>query len=109
MIVIALVVLSFRATSSETTLAPQVPCSPSAFAVAFGGGAMKLSSVQMYGCEGRWAFVWATVGSGIHAIGVTEVLNYDVAADHWRLVSRLHECKASILPRVVYRQGCFSN
>lgn len=70
---------------------------------------MRLTAVQKYGCEGQWAFVWATVGTGIHAIGVTEVLNFNASVGHWRQVSRLNDCKASILPSVVYYQGCFSN
>jgi hypothetical protein len=40
---------------------------------------------------------------------VTEVLNYHVGTEHWHIVSRLADCKASILPHVIYRQGCFSN
>ena len=106
-IIIALVVLSFRASAHETTLAPQVPCTTTAFAKAFGGDT-PLTAVQKYGCEGQWAFVWATVGHGLYAIGVTEVLRFNTTAGHWKLVSRLHDCKASVLPSVVYRQGCFS-
>jgi hypothetical protein len=104
---VALVVLSFRTTSNSSTLAPQVPCTASALGKAFGG--QHLDSIQKYGCEAQWAFVWATVGTGTHAFGVTEVLNFDVGPGQWKLVSRLTDCKAYILPHVIYRQGCFSN
>ena len=105
--VIGLVALSFRTTSTSTSAAPPVPCTTSTLGRAF--GALKLESIQNFGCEGQWAFVWATVGTGVHAIGVTEVLSFNVARARWSIVSRATDCKASILPSVIYRQGCFSN
>jgi hypothetical protein len=107
-VVVALVVLSFRTTSSTASAVPPVPCTTSALGQAF-HGQFHLSSIQNYGCEDEWAYVWATVGSGEEAIGVTEVLAFTTASQRWHIVSRATDCKASILPRVVYRQGCFSN
>jgi hypothetical protein len=107
-VLVALVVLSFRTTSSSASAVPPVPCTTATLGQAF-DGQFHLSSIQNYGCEGQWAFVWATVGSGEEAIGVTEVLAYSNAAQRWAIVSRATDCKASILPSVVYRQGCFSN
>jgi hypothetical protein len=104
----ALVVLSFRTTSISASAVPQVPCTTTALGEAF-GGQFHLSSIQNYGCEGDWAFVWATVGTGEHAIGVTEVLAYNSTTQRWAFVSRSVDCKATILPSIVYRQGCFSN
>ena len=69
----ALVVLSLRTTSSAASAEAPVPCTTAALARAF-DGQFHLSSIQNYGCEGEWAYVWATVGTGAHAIGVTEVL-----------------------------------
>jgi hypothetical protein len=108
LVVVALVVVSFRTTSTSTTAPPPVPCTTAALGQGF-DGQMHLSSIQNYGCEGEWAYAWATVGTGVHAIGVTEVLNYSLARARWSIVSRLADCKASILPHVIYRQGCFSN
>lgn len=108
LVLAALVVLSFQTSSSSASVAAQVPCTTSALAQAF-GGQFHLSSIQNYGCEGEWAFVWATVGTGEQAIGVTEVLAFDATTQRWAFVSRSVDCKASTLPSVVYRQGCFSN
>jgi hypothetical protein len=107
-VVAALVVLSFRTTTSSATAVPAIPCTTSALGQAF-DGQFHLASIQNFGCEEDWAFVWATVGTGEQAIGVTEVLNFRVTTQHWAIVSRATDCKASILPDVVYRQGCFSN
>ncbi len=104
----ALIVLSLRTTSDFTAAEAPVPCTTSALGHAF-RGQFHLGSIQNYGCEGRWAYVWATVGTGEQAIGVTEVLAYNVTGSHWALVSRAVDCKATILPSVVYHQGCFSN
>jgi hypothetical protein len=107
-VIAALAVLSFRTTSSSATVTAQVPCDTTALGQGF-EGQFHLSSIQNYGCEGEWAFVWATVGTGVHAIGVTEVLAFKTVTQRWSIVSRAVDCKASILPNVVYRQGCFSN
>ena len=61
LVVVALVVLSFRTTSSSANPAPPVPCTTAALGQAF-EGQFHLASIQNYGCEGEWAFVWATVG-----------------------------------------------
>jgi hypothetical protein len=108
LVLITLVVLSFRTTSSSALAAPPVPCTTSALGRAF-DGQFHLASIQNFGCEGQWAYVWATVGTGEQAIGVTEVLAYDATSGRWAIVSRSVDCKASILPDVIYHQGCFSN
>ncbi len=108
LVLIALVVLSFRTTSSSASAAPPVPCTTSALGQAF-DSQFHLASIQNFGCEGQWAYVWATVGTGEQAIGVTEVLAYDAISGRWAIVSRSVDCKASILPSVIYHQGCFSN
>jgi hypothetical protein len=107
-VVVALAILSSRTTSSSSSPVPPVPCTTTALGHAF-DGQFHLSSIQNYGCEGTWAYVWATVGTGEQAIGVTQVMSYSVTSARWSIVSRATDCKASLLPSVVYRQGCFSN
>ena len=104
----ALVALSVRTTWRAVSAVPPVPCTTSALGQAF-DGQFHLSSIQNFGCEDQWAYVWATVGTGEQAIGVTEVLAYHAQSGRWAFVSRVADCKASILPSVIYRQGCFSN
>ncbi|HEY5092536.1 MAG TPA: hypothetical protein VII60_04660 [Acidimicrobiales bacterium] len=104
----ALVVASFHTTSSSYSSPVAAPCTSSALAGAF-TSQFKLTSMQKFGCEGEWAYAWATVGTGEQAIGVTEVMRFEQASQRWVLVSRGRDCKASILPSIVYRLGCFSN
>jgi hypothetical protein len=108
LVIVALVILSFRTTTHSSSAAPPIPCTTSALGQAF-EGQFHLASVQNFGCEGTWAYVWATVGTGEQAIGVTEVLAFHATSDRWSIVSRAVDCKASILPSVIYHQGCFSN
>ncbi len=107
-LLVALVVASFHATSSSSRAPEAIPCTSGALAVAF-SGQLKLTSMQQFGCEGEWAYAWATVGTGQHAIGVTQVLHFDGTSSRWVIVSRGRDCKASVLPSVIYRLGCFSN
>jgi hypothetical protein len=107
-ILVALVALSFQTTCTTASAVPQVPCTTATLGQAF-DGQFHLASIQNFGCEGKWAYVWATVGTGEQAIGVTQVLTYDARAARWAIVSRATDCKATILPSVIYRQGCFSN
>src|SRR5580692_3532435 len=108
LVLAALVVLSLRTTSNAVSAEVPVPCTTTALVAAF-HGQFHHASIQNYGCEGEWAYVWATVGTGEDAIGVTEVLAYDAKSARWALVSRVTDCKATILPSVIYHQGCFSN
>lgn len=107
-VLVVLVVASFHTTSTSRRAPVAVPCTSAALGDAFSGH-FHLTSMQKYGCEGEWAYAWATVGSGEQAIGVTQVMHFDQATQRWVFVSRERDCKASILPSVVYRQGCFSN
>ena len=107
-LLVALVVLSFQTTCTTASAVPPVPCTTAPLGSAF-DGQFHLASIQNFGCEGEWAYVWATVGTGEEAIGVTQVLAYDARRARWAIVSRATDCKATILPSVIYRQGCFSN
>lgn len=105
---VAVIVLSVRTSCSISSAVPPIPCTTSALGQAF-DGQFHLSSIQNYGCEGPWAFVWATVGTGEEAIGVTEVTTFNNTTERWSIVSRSVDCRATILPGVIYHQGCFSN
>jgi hypothetical protein len=104
----AFVVASVHTTSSSQPAPVAAPCTSVALGDAFAGH-FNLTSMQKFGCEGGWAYAWATVGTGEQAIGVTQVMHFDRASQKWVFVSRERDCTASILPSVVYRQGCFSN
>lgn len=108
LVLAVLVIASTRTTSSASSVPPQAPCNTESLSRAFTGD-LQFSSFQNYGCEGDWAFAWATVGSGEQAIGVTEVLQYSPTTQRWSLVSRQTDCKPTILPTDIYKLGCFSN
>ena len=95
-----------RATSSPAPVT--AACTAEALGQGF-DGAFGLDSIDAFGCEGDYAYTWATVGSGQYEIGVTEVLHFDAASERWSIVSRLTYCHPGMLPDLVYRRGCFSN
>ena len=68
-----------------------------------------VTSVWQFGCEGRWAYVWADVAAGPNTIGVTDVLVWRADLSEWRSVDRATVCHEELLPSTIYRQGCFSN
>ena len=73
-------------------------------------GAFRVMSVQNFGCERDFAYLWATVGTNeADAIGVTEVLRFKPPTQRWVVVSRAKYCHPTTLPTFVYKQGCFSN
>ena len=108
LLISAFVVASVHVTSTLRRAVPAVPCTTGALGTPF-KGPLHLRSIDGFGCEGRWAFTWATVGNAKQTVGVTEVLWYNTARQRWQFASRQIDCKATILPSVVYRQGCFSN
>ena len=67
------------------------------------------SGVAAYGCEGSWAYLWATIMAGPMRVSVTELMHFDVVANAWRFASRATYCHPGDLPDVVYRRACFSN
>jgi hypothetical protein len=96
--------------ATETITSPFDPstCSASALSAPF-TGALRVSAVASYACQEGWAYLWATIGTGEHAVGVTEVVHFDPALNEWRVSSRLNVCKPGVLPEFIYLQGCFSN
>lgn len=107
-IAVALVVAATHATETSTRSPLAAPCSASALGGAV-DGAFRVLSVQQFGCEGRFAYLWATVGTNeADAIGVTEVLTF-APSQRWKLVSRAKYCHPTLMPEFIYKLGCFSN
>jgi len=109
LVVVALLVGAASAASvTRTTFFAPAQCSGPSLSAAL-SGSLRVSDVASYGCEDGWAYLWATVGNGEEAVGVTEVLHFSEAVDAWRVSSRLKVCKPGVMPTYIYRQGCFSN
>lgn len=108
-VLVAAMAAASGAARSTSRPSPDYPaCTASALGEAF-TGALRLRSLDNFGCVGTYAFAWATVGSTPHEIGVTEVLRFSSTAQRWAFVSRLAYCKPGDLPERIYRLGCFSN
>jgi hypothetical protein len=104
----ALVLAANGARETTTPIESASMCSPRSLSAPF-TGAERVTEVASYGCEGGWAYLWATIGSGADAVGVTEVLRANESMTYWIVVSRLKVCKPGVMPNYIYRQGCFSN
>jgi hypothetical protein len=91
--------------SSSRSFPAVVACNASAISAAY----QQVDSVQSFGCAGRFAYLWATVGKGEGEIGVTEVASYNSATSRWKNASRLHYCVDHRLPSYVQFWGCNSN
>jgi hypothetical protein len=104
----ALVAGAVTNSSHATSFPPRVPCNADALAAAY-HGADRIDSVQSFGCDAGYAYLWATIGTGVHEIGVTDVLRYDPSEQRWKNASRLHYCVDHRLPRYVEFWGCNSN
>jgi hypothetical protein len=103
-----LVVVTANASCHERAFPVSTPCTASALSAPY-HGALKVVSVASFGCEGRFAYLWATVGKGAEEIGVTEVLRYDEHTGAWQNASRLTYCTKHRLPAYVEYWGCNSN
>ncbi|HEY5265200.1 MAG TPA: hypothetical protein VIJ40_00135 [Acidimicrobiales bacterium] len=107
-VVIALGFGVAKATGSSSPAPLLAPCNATALAAPY-HGTDKIDSVDSFGCVGHWAYMWATIGTGVHEIGVTDVLSYDQTASSWKNVSRLTYCNHNRLPHYVEFWGCNSN
>jgi hypothetical protein len=110
-VVVVLVALSLgvtRATHSVSAAPLVAPCTASALAAPY-HGIDKVKSVDSFGCVGHWAYLWATIGSGVEEIGVTDVLHFNSATASWENASRLKNCNPQRLPQYVEFWGCNSN
>ena len=95
-----MVALGFAAAHASCrgrTFPASLPCNASALSAPY-HGPLKVVSVASFGCEGGFAYLWATVGKGEEEIGVTEVLAYD----QWCLGERVagHLLRAASLARL---------
>jgi hypothetical protein len=108
LLLVALGVAVDKTTSSSATFPLSAPCDATSMSAPF-SGPLKIESVDSFGCVGSWGYLWATAGTGVHAIGVTEVVHYDVAKGVWRSASRLTYCFHHLLPTYVEFWGCNSN
>jgi hypothetical protein len=106
--VVLLAILAFGVSQTNCVAraaAPIIPCTATAISSAY----RDVDSVQSFGCEGQFAYLWATVGHGEGEIGVTEVAHYDLDTSSWRNASRLRYCVHQRLPSYVQFWGCNSN
>ncbi len=108
MVVATLAVAAASTSCVRATMPESTPCVTSALAAPF-RGPLLLTQMVNYGCEGPWAFVWATVGTGLQAVGVTEVLYFDQTSAKWRFASRAAVCGNGTLPARIDALGCHSN
>ncbi|HVB51646.1 MAG TPA: hypothetical protein VND89_07940 [Acidimicrobiales bacterium] len=109
--VLVLVALSLSVVKVNRSLAAaplSVPCNASALAASY-HGIDEVKSVDSFGCVGHWAYLWATIGSGVHEVGVTDVLYFNSATASWENASRLKDCNPRTLPHYVEFWGCNSN
>ena len=107
-LVVALGVTAASASYERASMPDSTPCVSSALAAPF-RGPLLLTQMVNYGCAGPWAFVWATVGAGAQAVGVTEVLYFDRTSAKWRFASRSAVCGNGTLPARIDALGCHSN
>lgn len=107
-LIAGLIASAGEASCQRSTMPESTPCYPAALAGAF-HGPLALTQLVNYGCEGTWAFAWATIGSGTHAVGVTEVLFFDPRSSHWRFAQRAAVCGDATLPARIDALGCHSN
>jgi len=108
LLLMGLVVSASEARCQRSTMPESTPCYSGALAGAF-HGPLALTHLDNYGCEGPWAFAWATIGSGAHAVGVSEVLYFDARSSHWRFAQRAAVCGNATLPARIDSLGCHSN
>jgi hypothetical protein len=108
LLLVALCVGVTKVSSASSTFPVSTPCSAPALSAPY-TGPLTVRSVASFGCVGKWAYLWATVGKGVQEIGVTEVLHYDVAESSWQNASRLKYCRHHLLPTYVEFWGCNSN
>lgn len=100
-----LAVAAVRATCARGAAPVAAPCSAAALSAAY----THVDSVQGYGCDDGFGYLWMTVGSGVGEVGVTEVVRYDAPSARWVNARRLYWCADHRLPGYVDRWGCHSN
>ncbi len=94
-----------RSSARATAFPAVVPCDATALSAPYHG----VDFVSSFGCVGRWAYLWVTVGKGVAEVGVTEVERYDATRASWENASRLRYCTDRRVPAYVRDWGCHSN
>jgi hypothetical protein len=84
----------------------QASCTPAGLTKSW-SGTFHVQSVQSYGCEGKWAYVWATIGDTQHSVSVTELEHFEPLG--WLLVNRQTYCPTAFLPAKIRKLACNSN
>lgn len=101
----ALVVVVVKPSCSAGTFPSAVPCNASALSAPYHG----VDSVSAFGCEGDYAYLWATVGTGPAEVSVTELLHYDASSATWQNALRADDCPGDKLPAYIEARACNSN
>ena len=105
-LLVALIGIGVILGTPNTETDAQAACTPAGLTKSW-SGPFHVISVQNYGCEGNWAYVWATVGNSQHSVSVTELEEFQPLG--WLLVDRAIYCKDSVVPKKIRTLGCNSN
>jgi hypothetical protein len=95
-------------TAAHATATSPTPSWTSCTSEALESPFTSLHHIDAYGCEGNYAWVWATVGDAAHPVSVTEILVWIPEIGHWQFTNRAVVCREN-LPPYVERFGCHSN
>ncbi len=105
-LILALVGIGVILGTPNTETDAQAACNPAGLTKSW-SGAFHVISVGNYGCEGNWAYVWATIGDSQHSVSVTELEQFQPLG--WLMVNRATYCKDSAVPKKIRTLGCNSN
>lgn len=105
-LILALVGIGVILGTPNTETDAQAACNPVGLTKSW-SGAFHVISVGNYGCEGNWAYVWATIGDSQHSVSVTELEQFQPLG--WLMVNRATYCKDSAVPKKIRTLGCNSN
>jgi len=105
-VILTLVGIGVILGTPNTQTDAQAACNPAGLTKSW-SGEFKVLSVGGYGCEGNWAYVWATIGDKQHSFSVTELEQFQPLG--WLMVNRATYCPTSIVPKKIRTLGCNSN
>ncbi len=92
--------------SPNTQTDAQAACTPAGLTQSW-SGSFHVQSVESFGCEGKWAYVWATISDGQHTVSVTELEYFEPLG--WLQVNRLKYCPTTTVPEKIRKLACNSN
>jgi hypothetical protein len=105
-LVLTLVGIGAILANPNTQTDAQAACTPTGLTKSW-SGAFHVLSVQNFGCEGNWAYVWATIGDSQHSVSVTELEEWQPLG--WLMVNRLTYCSTTNVPKKIRTLACHSN